>query len=100
MANDFIPYDLDTNPGEPPRSLHDALKQLRLARERVKTCRDWFLHSGSVSGSFTAASARFGLPSGTGDDVFALLDGTLQVLDGTSSGYANELMARLGNSTN
>lgn len=99
MANDFIRIDLDTNPGEPPRSLYNCVKRLREAREEVNKVRDWMLHSTSLSGSTVAMAARFGIPAGTGGAVFTLLDGTLQVMDGTSSGYMDELLARLGNSS-
>ena len=98
MANDLIVVDLDTNTGEPPRSLYNAVKFLRQARDEIKKVRDWGLHSISVS-DYSVFETRFGIPVGKGASVFTLLDGTLQGLDGTSSGYADELMARIANST-
>ena len=98
MANDLIVVDLDTNTGEPPRSLYNAVKFLRQARDEIKKVRDWGLHSISVS-DYSVFETRFGIPVGKGAAVFTLLDGTLQVLDATSSGYADELMARIANST-
>lgn len=98
MSNDFVRIDLDTNQGEPPRSLYNSVKYLRQTREEVRKVRDWMLHSVSLS-DYSVLETRFGLPVGTGSAIYTLVDGTLQVLDGTSSGYADELMARLGNST-
>ena len=98
MSNDFIFINLDTNTGEPPRALYNAVKFLRQARDEINKVRDWGLHSISVS-DYSVFETRFGIPVGKGASVFTLLDGTIQVLDGTSSGYADELMARIANST-
>lgn len=97
MSNDFIPLDLDTNPGEPPRALYNIAKNLRSVRDEVNKVRDWMLHSFTGT-DYSALEARFGIPTGTGAAVFTLIDGTLQVLDGTSSGYCDEFLSRIGNS--
>lgn len=98
MANDFIKINLDANNGEPARALYDAVKQLRLARETLTKVRAWMLHSFSGN-DYNVLETRFCIPAGSGADAFQLVDGTLQVLDGTSSGYANDLLGRVGSSS-
>lgn len=92
MPRDFIPITLD---GEPSRLLKSAIESLRAAKRDIEKVRGWMLHhqDGSV---YTDLETAFGLPAGKGDDVFVLVDGALQVLDGSVSGYAKELMDRVG----
>lgn len=97
MANDFIRIDLDTSPSEQSRTLFNALKDLRQGREELVRVREWMNHSISLS-DYTVLETRFGLPAGTGSDAFLLVDGSLQALDGTSSGYVNDMLGRFGNS--
>lgn len=93
MARDFIAITLGT--GEAPLALKSAIESLRSARHDLEKVRGWMVHTndGSV---WSDLETKFGLPTGTGDDVFALVDGTFQVLNGTSSGYAAELIDRVG----
>lgn len=98
MANDFIKIDLDTSPSEQSRTLFNALKDLRQGREELLRVREWMNHSISVS-DYTVLETRFGLPTGSGADAFLLVDGSLQALDGTSSGYVNDMLGRFGNNS-
>lgn len=92
MARDFITITSDT---EGSHLLKNSIESLRSARATIAKVRGWMIHSndGTV---WTDLETRFGIPAGTGDDVFNLINGTLQVLDGTSSGYAAELIDRVG----
>lgn len=94
MPRTYIPISL-AGEGEGPHLLNTAIASLRQARRDIEKVRErmLYLQDGSV---WTDLEAHFGLPAGGGDDVFTLVDGTLQVLDGTSSGYALELTSRVG----
>jgi len=94
MARDFIPIDLSSG-GEAPLALKSCIESLRVARRDIERVRGWMIHNndGTV---WTDLETKFGLPVGKGDDVFILLDGTFQVLNGVSSGYAAELIDRVG----
>lgn len=93
MARDFITITLSEKEG--PQLLNTAIASLRQALRDIQRVQGQMVHSndGSV---WTDLESKFGIPAGLGDDVFALVNGTLQVLDGTISGYAKELMDRVG----
>lgn len=92
MAIDFISITLDGS--EAPLLLKSAIESLRVARRDLEKVRGWMIHSndGAV---WTGLETRFGLPADSGDTVFSLVDGTFQVLNGTTSGYASELIDRV-----
>lgn len=94
MANDYIQIDLSGN-FEASATLWGAIRSLREARGKLERCRDWAVHSTDGS-NYAAVETLFRVPAGTGAALFLLLDGSLQAMDGTSSGYVDELVSRVG----
>lgn len=92
MPRDFIPI---TTGSEASHLLKSAIESLRKARTDIEKVQGWMLHCQDGT-TWTDLEEKFGLPAGKGDDVFLLIDGTLQVLNGGISGYAKELMDRVG----
>lgn len=95
MAQDFIHIDLSTPSADGANPLKACIEQLRAALNSVERIQGWMVHSndGAV---WTDLEAKFGLPAGQGETVFTLVDGALQVMNGTSSGYMKELIDRVG----
>ena len=93
MAIDYIPITITGAEG--PNNLRDAIESLRKARHEIERIQGWMVHT-QDGADWSALEQRFGLPPGVGGAVFTLIDGTLQVLNGASSGYAAELMGRVG----
>lgn len=93
MAIDYIQITQDGTTG--PRELAEAIELLRKARHQVEKVRGWMVHTQDGS-DWSDFGARFGIPPGDASTVFTLVDGTFQVLNGSASGYADELMTRLG----
>lgn len=95
MANDLIPVDRTVSTAVFAGDLKSAIEQIRSARSALERVRDYALHS--IDGTdYSGVETRFGVPTGSGGSLFTLLDGSLQALDGTSSGYVDELLARVG----
>lgn len=96
MAIDFIRIDLS---GQSESFLAQELKytlnKLLEARLSLEKVRAWMVHNQDGS-DYTSLEAAFGIGDGLGGDVFTLVDGSLQAMDGTSSGYINDLIGRVG----
>lgn len=95
MANDLITVDRNNTSAIFAGDLKNAIEQLRTARAAVERVRGYALHS--IGGAdYSALETRFGVTTGSGSSLFTLLDGSLQAMDGTSSGYIDELLSRVG----
>lgn len=94
MSDDFVRINVDQALGEPPRFLYTAVKGLRQARDDLQKARDWAVHSVSLS-DYSVFETRFGLPVGSGAGIYTLIDGASQAMDGTTSGYINDLIGRV-----
>jgi hypothetical protein len=93
VANDYITITLGE--ADSPHVLLTAIESVRAALRDVSKCQGRMSHTVSAT-DYAALESKFGLPAGQGAGVFTLIDGTLQVLDGTASGYAKELIDRVG----
>lgn len=94
MTIDYITIDT-VGTYEAPSTLWAAVKGLREARSKLERCRDWAIHSNDGS-NYAAVETLFKVSTGSGPSLVLLLDGSLQAMDGTSSGYINELVSRVG----
>ena len=94
MARDYITVAGTT---ENSQLLVSAVESIRHAEREVRKVRDRMVHSqdGSV---YTDLETRFGITTGLGDDVFTLVDGAYQMLNGLggNSGYLIDLTGRVG----
>lgn len=95
MANDFIAIDRNTTTAVFANDLKSAIEVLRSAQREILKIQGWMVHNFNGS-DYSDLETKFGIATGLGDDVFVLIDGTKQVLDGTVSGYAKELIDRVG----
>jgi hypothetical protein len=95
VANDLIYVDNTVTTAVYANELKNAVEAVRTAREKIKKIQGWMVHSFAGS-DYSTVETRFGIATGLGDDVFLLIDGSLQAMDGTSSGYINDLIARVG----
>lgn len=94
MAIDYIPVDLAGNP-ELPLLLRKAVYSLIEARRNVERVRGYMVHLNDGS-NFAQIEAKFAVPAGTGSDLFTLIDGTKQQLDGSGGvGYSKDLVERV-----
>jgi hypothetical protein len=95
VARDFIHIDVGDSSADGANPLKACIEQLRAARGALERIQGWMVHSndGSV---WTDLETKFGLVAGNGSVVFTLIDGSLQAMDGTSSGYISELIDRVG----
>lgn len=96
MAIDFIRIDLSgQSESFLAQELKYAINKLWEAREGIKKIHEWMVHS-QDGVDYSQLETRFGLPTDSGSSVFTLVDGSLQAMDGTSSGYINDLLGRVG----
>jgi hypothetical protein len=94
MARDYITV---TGTTENSQLLVSAVESIRQAEREIRKIRDRMVHSqdGEV---YTDLESRFGITAGLGDDVFVLVDGAYQMLNGLggNSGYLIDLTGRVG----
>ena len=94
MARDYVTISGST---ENSQILVSAVESIRQAERELRKVRDRMIHSqdGSV---YTDLETRFGIATGLGDDVFLLVDGAYQMLNGLggNSGYLIDLTSRVG----
>lgn len=96
MAIDFIRIDLSgQSESFLAQELKFAINKLFEARQTLQKVHGWMVHYQDGS-DFANLEEAFGIGPGLGDDVFTLVDGSLQAMDGTSSGYINDLLGRVG----
>lgn len=95
MSKDFIHIDLSTTTADGANPLKSCIEQLRSALNAVERIQGWMVHNNDGT-DYTDLETKFGLPTGQGATVFTLVDGSLQVMNGTSSGYMKELIDRVG----
>lgn len=95
MANDLIKIDRTDTAAIFSSDLKNAIELIRSARSSLERVRGYAVHS-AADPDYSALETRFGVPTGTGSALFTLLDGSLQAMDGTSSGYIDELLSRVG----
>lgn len=94
MAVDFIPINKADPNATLALDLRNAVEQLRAARTAVLRINDWMVHL-SASPDYTQLELQFGLKAGDGAKIFPLVNGSLQVMDGTTSGYIKDFLARV-----
>lgn len=85
---------ISQNGQEGPRELRSAIEALRDARRAIEKIQGWMVHS-QDGDDWSQLAARFSVPEGQAATLFTLIDGTLQALNGTTSGYADELLERV-----
>jgi hypothetical protein len=95
-VNDYIKIDTSTTSAVEAGTLKNAIRQLEIAKQQLTSVINKMGHNtnGTV---FTTMEGLYGLPAGSGQTVYDLVNGTIGAMNGTfQNNNSTTLIERVG----